>query len=51
VRDTFIPSLNREEGEEHTRAVQGGGGEVAAVYVEAHTDQEVKQGIQGEDTY
>ena len=51
MRDTFIPCLNREEGEEHTRAVQGGGGEVAAVYVEAHTDQEVKQGIQGEDTY
>ena len=51
MREIFIPRLNREEGEEHTRAVQGGGGEVAAVYVEAHTDQEVQQGVQGEDTY
>jgi hypothetical protein len=52
VRKRFIvPVYYREEGEEHTRAVQGGGGEVALVYVEAHLDKEVKQGFQGENTY
>jgi hypothetical protein len=47
----IVPVYYREEGEEHTRAVQGGGGEVALVYVEAHLDQEVEQGVKGEDTH
>ena len=54
MRDRDTPLLyhfTREEGEEHTRAVQGGGGEVAAVYAKAHLDQKVQQGVQREDTH
>ena len=44
-------ALTREEGEEHSRVVQGGGGKVTAVHAKAHLDQEVQQGVQGEDTH